>query len=107
MFKSKSSVAILLFLILLWIFGLIYTYLLKPGFGKKTDRPLCENCNIVIIDIDMLRADAINCKNAFERTPNICKLAGQSVYFKNHISHSDLSIVSQVSTFTSLYPSSH
>ncbi len=67
----------------------------------------CKNCNVIIIDLDMLRADAIDCEDNFRETPSICTLSSDSLIFKNNISHSDLTLPSFVSANTSLYPASH
>lgn len=68
---------------------------------------VCKGCNIIIIDIDTLRFDAIDCKNKRDRTPNLCAFSDESVNFHNHISHSDITRASFVSFTTSLYPYSH
>ncbi len=67
----------------------------------------CNKCNVILIDIDLLRADALDCIENYNKTPNLCKLLAQSQYFKNNISQSDLSVVNQISTFNSVYPTSH
>ena len=67
----------------------------------------CKNCNVVIIDIDILRADALDCDEFRNRTPNICSFFDNAVYFKDNISHSDNTRPSFISGMTSLYPRSH
>ncbi len=73
-------------------------------FKRKAE---CKGCNIVIIDIDVLRRDGLDCDNLRNKTPNICRLFDNSVVFTNNISQSDLTRTSFVSGLTSLYPSSH
>ncbi len=80
-------------------------YVSKKWMSKKN--PSCQGCNVVIIDIDVLRADGLDCDNRRDKTPNICKLFDNSIVFTNNISHSDLTRSSFVSGLTSLYPSSH
>ncbi len=72
---------------------------LMPGF--------CPGCNIVILDIDTLRFDAIDCSSRPGLTPNLCAVTKKAINFKNHISHSDNTRPSFVSALTSLYPGSH
>lgn len=75
--------------------------------GPRRLASSCKSCNVVIIDIDLLRADALDCGKNEESTPNICSLEKKAVYFKNNISHADGTRPSFISTFTSLYPRSH
>lgn len=81
----------------------------KDKLIERTDllSESCKGCNIVIIDIDTLRADAIDCEDRRDQTPNLCRVMDRSVYFSNNISHSDFTPTSLVSTITSLYPRSH
>ena len=80
-------------------------YLAKKKMSNKNKS--CKGCNVVIIDIDVLRADGLDCDNRRNKTPNICRLFDNSVVFTNNISQSDLTRTSFVSGLTSLYPSSH
>lgn len=80
---------------------------ISVNHSKKINITICKNCNVVIIDIDMLRNDALDCENARGKTSNICSLLQESVYFQEHINHSDLTLPSFVSSVTSMYPSSH
>ncbi|MDO8551804.1 MAG: sulfatase [bacterium] len=80
--------------------------MVEPQNVQEFSTP-CKDCNIVFIDIDTLRADAIDCQNNFDNTPNLCKLLQSSIVFKNNISQSIMTRASFVSTLTSLYPNSH
>lgn len=67
-----------------------------------------KNFNVILIDPDVFRSDAIDCKNNAKNTPNICNFfSNNTITFKNHVSHSDLTKPSYVSTMSSLYPFSH
>jgi len=91
---------------------LLITIIILAGFillnhAKKIKIPICKNCNIVVIDIDSLRADALNCEKDYDNTPNLCAFINNANVFENNISQSDLTRPSFVSALTSLYPSSH
>lgn len=74
---------------------------------KKLEVAVCRNCNVIIIDINVLRYDALDCDNHPEKTPSICSFAKQSIEFTKNNSQSDLTRPSYISGLTSLYPSSH
>ena len=68
----------------------------------------CEDCNVIIISIDTLRADHIGTYGYFrDTTPNIDSFAKKSVVFENHFANSATSAPSHMSIFTSLYPDVH
>ncbi len=96
---------ILLFLMI----GIILISLVgKVTAGRKDQLvPPCSKCNIVVLDIDVSRADAIDCSSRPGLTPNLCAVAKRAINFKNHVSHSDTTRSSFVSALTSLYPTSH
>jgi arylsulfatase A-like enzyme len=64
----------------------------------------CPECNVIVLDIDILRADAFDCENNRDRTPFLCSLADKSIYFENHYAHNDLTKPSIESFLTSTYP---
>lgn len=103
MFLKKIN----LFKIIIGLFVLVSLFVLIRFNLTKNLKGICRNCNVLIIDIDVFRADAIDCESKSEITPNICKFLKKSAYFKNNISHSDLTRPAFVSGLTSLYPSSH
>ena len=108
MFRSKSwNFTILLSIAVLAMLTLLNVFVISGAKKARLPKPLCEGCNVVVLDIDVLRADAVDCSNNFDETPNICRFAQQSVYFANNTSLSDLTKTNYVSTITSLYPSSH
>ncbi len=58
-------------------------------------RIYCPRCNIVILDIDVLRADALRCFGTTDTiTPNLCKLIKQGTNFANAYSQSNWTWVS-------------
>jgi len=65
--------------------------------------------NIILITIDALRQDFVDCFNDHYKkqnlTPNLDKLAETSVIFTNAISHAPYTAASFPSLFTSKYPS--
>lgn len=69
---------------------------------------VCPRCDIVIIDIDIFRADALRC---FEQgksiTPNLCRLVKRGTYFTNNFSQSYWTLPSSLSTYTSYYPNAN
>lgn len=68
----------------------------------------CNGCNLLFISIDTLRADRLGCYgNPRDVSPQIDKLASQSILFENAQSVSYHTADSHMSIFTSLYPSVH
>jgi arylsulfatase A-like enzyme len=63
----------------------------------------------VLISIDTLRADRLNCYGYEKRTvsPNIDALARDGILFENHISAAPWTIPAHISLLTSLWPSNH
>lgn len=77
-------------------------------FSKYINRTLCKNCNVVLLDIDIVRADYISCNSDKKRiTPNLCKFFENSLVFENNISQSYWTFPSFFSTITSLYVPQH
>ena len=82
-----------------------FSHIYSPFYKKDYT---CKNCNVVILDIDVLRADALPCYGYHRNTaPNICSLAGKGVLFGRNYSQSHWTLPSIASTITSLYPSAH
>jgi hypothetical protein len=65
--------------------------------------------SILLISIDTLRADRLNCYGYRRRrvSPNLDALARDSVLFEQHITASPWTTPSHMSLFTSLHPSAH
>ncbi|UCE41027.1 MAG: sulfatase, partial [Candidatus Aminicenantes bacterium] len=68
-----------------------------------------QNANVIIIVIDALRYDHLNCYGYEKNTtsPNIDKLALDGILFLNAFSQAPWTKPSIASLFTSLYPSQH
>lgn len=85
---------------------ILYNHFPSLFYGQSHVR--CPRCNIVIIDIDTLRADAVSCLGSARNvTPNMCGLAKNGVLFEKNITTSEWTLPSIFSTFTSQYPSTH
>lgn len=94
----------IIFLCIFLLTSILLIYLYKV-FASKS---LCSKCNVVIIDIDHLRADALSCMGYDRKvTPNICKFAEKGILFEKNYSHSCWTLPGIASTITSLYPSAH
>ena len=65
--------------------------------------------NVVLISVDTLRADRLNCYGYEDRqvSPHIDRLAEDGLLFENHITSSPWTIPAHLSMLTSLYPSAH
>ncbi|TSC87247.1 MAG: sulfatase [Parcubacteria group bacterium Gr01-1014_8] len=68
----------------------------------------CRECNVIIIGVDTLRADALH-SLGYERetTPTLDALANKGVIFSQAISASSWTVPSFMSIFTGMYPSAH
>jgi len=76
-----------------------------PPAGKMARH---ENTNVIMISIDILRPDHLGAYGYKRPTsPNIDRLAKQSVLFENAIAHSYLTPVAHMSVITGQYPRSH
>lgn len=75
----------------------------------KADKPARhEYTNVVMISLDILRPDHLGAYGYQRNTsPNIDRLAKQSVLFENAIAHSYLTPVAHMSVFTGQYPRLH
>jgi arylsulfatase A-like enzyme len=65
--------------------------------------------HVVLISIDTLRADRLNCYGYADRvlSPHIDALARDGILFENHISSSPWTTPAHMSLMTSLHPSAH
>lgn len=106
--KTKHLFLIVLFLLsmigIILVSGLIAKNKLRPK-NKVVPTQVCDNCNILIIDIDVLRADSLPCYGYFRNTaPNICNFATKSMLFADNYSTTTWTLSSLFSTITSLHP---
>lgn len=103
----KKEMIIKYLLIILIVSGLVFVFLSYKG-PKGLTVPRCDNCNVILISMDTLRADHLPCYGYYRNTaPNICELAKEGILFKNAFAQSANTFPSHMSIFTSLYPSSH
>ncbi len=71
------------------------------------DDPLCTDCNVIMVSLDIFRPDHMPCMGYSAQTaPNICEMVANGVTFDNFIVHAYQTPVSQMSIFTGRYPSS-
>jgi len=75
----------------------------------KSNAPyLCEDCNVIMINMTNLRYDHMSSSGYFrETTPNLDALAKRGLVFDNTFSHSSWTLPAGISIFTSLYPYYH
>lgn len=100
---NRKSVYIFI-LILILLFFTIYTF---SRFSKspREDIYSYQDYNIILISIDILRADHLGCYGyELKTSPNIDKLAKEGILFENFIVQSYLTPISQMSIFSSQYP---
>jgi len=96
---AKGKLILAPIILILICNGFIYSYRL-PNRSKGP--------NIILISIDALRADHLNCYGYHRNTsPNIDRLAGQGVLFKNAFSQATWTIPSHTSIFLSQYVWKH
>ncbi len=84
---------------------LIGGFIIFKNLGRK---PSYQNCNIILIHVVPLRADHLSCYGYFRETsPNLDKMARESIVFMNNFTPNAWTITSFMSLITSLYPASH
>ncbi len=100
---KKTKFALFLILLLM-----IVIFILSFYKTNKNIKPLCRDCNVVLIDIDCLRADHLG-YFGYERntSPNIDEFANKSIVFKNFFADGSMTTMSKMSVYTSLYPHVH
>jgi len=71
-----------------------------------TLKPVCPDCNVVLVVIDTLRARDLGCYGyELNTSPFIDTLAKDAVVFENAFSQATITFASHFSMFTSTYPS--
>lgn len=104
----KSTNRIYIFIIVCILTGFIVGYLDKTLGISIFNKPLCQNCNIVIVSIDPLRADELPCFGyIYNTTPNLCRFANRSSVFTNAFAQSSWTLPSIMTLITSRYPYEH
>jgi arylsulfatase A-like enzyme len=94
------------------IIGGVLLTLSVVGSGWAASQPAAparhEYTNVIMISLDILRPDHLGSYGSRRNTsPNIDRLAKQSVLFENAIAHSYLTPVAHMSVFTGQYPRLH
>ncbi|MCK5611765.1 sulfatase [Candidatus Pacearchaeota archaeon] len=80
----------------------------KDICAKIINTSHCEGPNILLISIDTLRADHVGCYGYHrDTTPNLDKIASESVLFTQAISPASWTTPAHMSIFTALYPIKH
>jgi arylsulfatase A-like enzyme len=86
-------------------------YVTAPAHKFSTqpaDLPVCRGCNLILISLDTLRADHVGFNNpAVHYTPNLDRIAGQSLNFPTTYTNAFYTTPSHMTVFTSLYPHQH
>jgi arylsulfatase A-like enzyme len=79
--------------------------LLCPGCDRSRSREI----SVLLISVDTLRADRLNCYGyaGRELSPNIDALARDGILFENHVSASPWTTPAHMSLMTGLQPSTH
>jgi arylsulfatase A-like enzyme len=82
---------------------------MQSGCSRDSSAPPKGAIPFVLISIDTLRADRLNCYGYGKRkvSPNIDALARDGILFENHISAAPWTIPAHISLLTSLWPSNH
>ena len=74
----------------------------------QKSKPICKNCNVLLISIDTLAAKHLQCYGYERETaPNLCKFGSENFLFSNSYSQSNWTRPSQTSVLTGLHGSTH
>jgi membrane-anchored protein YejM (alkaline phosphatase superfamily) len=99
--------------IIVCFFGVFLTILLmRTEFWNKIiadrQKPLCKDCNVLIVSLDTCAARNISCYGYDRETsPNLCQIAKQSAFFQNAYSNASWTLPGHASIFTGVYESKH
>ena len=100
MTRLKQAIKLLLILIVFLFLFICYKTTVK--------KPFCKDCNIILVSLDTLSANHLNCYGYNCNTaPNLCKFAQENIVFKNNFANAHFTLPSHVSIFTGLLPSQH
>jgi arylsulfatase A-like enzyme len=73
----------------------------SSGVVAQDDYLKCKDCNLLLLDFDLLRADFINTEKQLSVTPNIDKFFKNSLKFSDVSSSSGVTAISNTATLTS------
>ena len=100
--SAALGAALLLASAVLWSAGQAGARAASPALASSS-RP-----NVVLIVMDTVRADHVSALGYLRDTsPNLKRLAADSVVYANAVSASDITLTSHASLFTGMYPSWH
>lgn len=77
-----------------------------PATVQGLNLPPCPGCNLVVVSLDTLRADALDWSNS-GITPNLARIAKRSIRFTRAYANAFYTTPSHMTFFTSLYPNRH
>lgn len=88
--------------------ALAAAFCLAPAARATGAPPPCPDCNIILLSIDTLRADAVSAYGyGRPTTPNLDRLAAGGVLFSDFFSNAPNTYPSHMSILTGLYPWRH
>ena len=98
---------LLITILILGIMSLLSTIFYEWKIYKR-NKPLCKDCNILLISIDTLSAKHLGCYGYDKNTaPNLCNFAKENTLFSRSYSQSYWTRPSQTSVLTGLHPTTH
>lgn len=105
--KNTGFFILILFVAIVFVSVVFFSSNSIPNYSQNTSIS-CNNCNVILISIDTLRADHLGVYGYDKNTsPNIDEFARESVMFKNFYSEVTFTPPSHASIFTGLYPFNH
>lgn len=76
--------------------------------GAWSHKPICKNCNVILVSLDTLSGKHLPCYGYKKNTaPNLCRIAKENSYFSKAYTQSHYTLPSHMSMFTGQYPSTH
>lgn len=76
--------------------------------GEPAPRPLCPGCNVILVSLDTVRADALGIGGEkAPASPRLDALAARGLVFERAYSQAPFTLSSHFSIFTGLYPWHH
>ncbi|HYB99194.1 MAG TPA: sulfatase-like hydrolase/transferase [Candidatus Limnocylindrales bacterium] len=80
-------------------------YSRAPGAVARSDTPVCEGCNVILISFDTVRADHMSLYGYDRKTtPNVDQFAQDAVVFEKAISQAAWTLPAHGSMLSGLYP---
>lgn len=83
------------------IIVMVYILSLAGGVIADDEYLKCKGCNLVLLDLDLLRADFVNTSTDASVTPNIDRFFGNSIKFLDVSSSSGVTAISNTATLSS------